>query len=189
MTYGKRGVLALLTLMAAALLAGDVRAQQGPGQGAIVFIDSQQILAAAPGAREAQQTLEQEVGTLRQQVQQMETTLDSLMAVYDQRQVMLSPEAKRQMEEEIRAKQREFQGRAMQLEQQAQQKQAEVLQPIMANVQKVIDELRTERGWALVLDAAEGGIISASAEYNVTQQVVSRLRQATAQGQGQGGSP
>jgi outer membrane protein len=160
------------------MLASGATAQQSAGQ--IVFMNSQQVLAGAPGAREAQTTLEREMGELRTQVQQMEQTLDSMMTVYDQRQVMLSPEAKREMQDEIRARQREFQGRAQQMEQQASERQAELLQPIMARVQQVIDALRVERGYALVLDAAEGGLISADPTLDITQEVLSRLRSSTA---------
>ena len=168
---------------AAAMLvfATGAEAQQAT-QGQIVFINSQQVIAAAPGAREAQSTLEREMTDLRTQVQQMESTLDSMMTTYEQRQVMLSPEARREMQDSIRTRQREFQGRAQQFEQQMQARQAELLQPIMARVQQVIDALRAERGYSLVLDAAEGGLISADPALDVTQEVLSRLR-ATPSGQ------
>lgn len=164
-----------IALVLTALAFQPASAQQAT-QGRIVFINSQQVVAAAPGAREAQTTLEQEMGTMRTQVQQMEATLDSMMTSYEQRQVMLSPDARRTMQEEIRTRQREFQQRAMQMEQQAQQRQAELLRPIMARVQQVIDALREERGYALVLDAAEGGLISADPSLDITQEVLTRLR-------------
>ena len=157
------------------MVATAAEAQQAT-QGQIVFINSQQVIAAAPGAREAQSTLEREMGTLRTEVQGMEATLDSMMTSYEQRQVMLSPEARRQLQDEIRTRQREFQQRAQQMEQQAGARQAELLQPIMARVQQVIDALRAERGYALVLDAAEGGLISADPALDITQEVLTRLR-------------
>ena len=167
--------VAFAGMLALAVLASPADAQQAT-QGQIVFINSQQVLAAAPGAREAQATLEREMGEMRTQVQTMEQTLDSMMTVYDQRQVMLSPDAKREMQEQIRTRQREFQTRAVQLEEQASRRQAELLQPIMAGVQRVIDALREERGYALILDAAEGGIVSADPTRDVTQEVLTRLR-------------
>lgn len=172
-----------MAALGAALILSQGAAAQQATQGQIVFLNSQQVVAAAPGAREAQATLEREMGELRGQVQHMEQTLDSMMTVYDQRQVMLSPEAKRQMQEDIRTRQREFQGRAQQLEQQASARQAELLRPIMNRVQQVIDQLRTERGYAIVLDAAEGGIISADSTLDITQEVLSRIRSTTSSSQ------
>ena len=163
---------AMVALLA---FAGGAEAQQAT-QGQIVFINSQQVIAAAPGARVAQTTLEREMGELRTEVTTMESTLDSMMTSYEQRQVMLSPEARRQLQDEIRTRQREFQQRAQQMEQQASARQAELLQPIMARVQQVIDALRAERGYALVLDAAEGGLISADPALDITQEVLTRLR-------------
>ena len=164
-------------VVAMLMFAAGAEAQQAT-QGQIVFINSQQVIAAAPGAREAQTALEREMTDLRSQVQRMESTLDSMMTSYEQRQVMLSPEARREMQDSIRARQREFQGRAQQFEQQMQARQAELLQPIMARVQQVIDALRAERGYALVLDAAEGGLISADPALDITQEVLTRLRAA-----------
>ena len=177
MRYSRLSVVAAAAILVAA--ASPLSGQQAT-QGRVVFLNSQQVLAAAPGAREAQATLEREMGELRAQVQGMEQTLDSMMTVYDQRQVMLSPEARREMQEQIRTRQREFQGRAMQMEQQASSRQAELLQPIMARVQQVIDVLREERGYGLVLDAAGGGVISADPTLDITQEVLTRLR-STAQ--------
>lgn len=165
---------------AAALIgfASGAEAQQAT-QGQIVYMNSQQVIAGAPGAREAQATLEREMGAARTEVQTMEQTLDSMMTSYEQRQVMLSPEARRELQEEIRGRQREFQQRAMQLEQEAGARQQELLQPIMARVQQVIDALRAERGYALVLDASEGGLISADPALDITQEVLTRLRATT----------
>ena len=160
---------------AAALLVFATGAE-AQTQGQIVYMNSQQVIAGAPGAREASATLEREMATARTEVQTMEQTLDSMMTSYEQRQVMLSPEARRQLQDEIRTRQREFQQRAQQMEQQAGARQAELLQPIMARVQQVIDALRAERGYALVLDAAEGGLISADPALDITQEVLTRLR-------------
>lgn len=173
--FRRLGVAALVALAGVALDAGMVEAQAATA-GRIVFIDSQRLVSGAPGAAEAQQTLEREIGSAREEVQRMEATLDSLSTSYDQRQVMLSPEARRQLQEEIRGRQREFQARAMQLEQQAAQRQAELLQPIMTRIQQVIDQLRQERDYALVLDAAEGGVLAADPALDITDDVLSRLR-------------
>ena len=173
----KMKVLAGAVALAAGLMVASGAEAQTQGQ--IVYMNSQQVIAGAPGAREASATLEREMATARSEVQTMEQTLDSMMTSYEQRQVMLSPDARRELQEEIRGRQREFQQRAQQLEQQAGARQQELLQPIMARVQTVIDALRAERGYALVLDASEGGLISADPALDITQEVLTRLRGST----------
>ena len=184
MRYMRSIVFALAALSAGVLLPAPGQAQATPGQGDIVFVVPQRLLAAAPGAREAQQRLEQELDTLRVVVQRLESELDSMVTSYDQRQVMLSPEARRTLEDSIRVKQRTFQTRYLQLEQQAQARQAELLQPIMAQVRDVIEALRQERGYAMVLNADDSGIIAASPELDITQDVLQRLQSASAAGGG-----
>ena len=56
-----------------------------------------------------------------------------------------------------------------------QQRQAELIQPIMEEVTSVIEALREEGNYSLILDAGAGSIISADPSLDLTQEVISRL--------------
>ena len=102
-----------------------------------------------------------------------------------QQQLTLSPEAKRNREAQIQQKATEAQQRMSQLDELAGQRRAELVQPVMDRITEVIEAIRVEGNYALILDVAAGSIISADPALDLTQDVIARLQaQATAPGSG-----
>ena len=128
------GVMATLALTAVPALA------QAPLK--IGFINSQALLAQAPGAAEASQQFDQELGNMRAQLQPMAEELDSMIAQFEAQSMTLSEQARRQRQQTIAQKQGELQQAAAQMEQQAEQRRAELVQPIMDRISEIIEQLR-----------------------------------------------
>lgn len=175
----------LLAVAGLAALALPAAAQDGPPQNGpgFAYIDSRRIFAEAPGAEEARGKFDQAMAGYQQELKKLEDELQAMVTEYEQQQVMLSPEAKQQQQEEIRAKQTAYQQRAMELEQTAAERQAELMQPIMEQVNTVIGELREERGYTMVFDLAAGAIIAADTTLNITDTVLARLTGTPQSGQ------
>lgn len=142
----------------------------------IGYIDSRKIIQEAPGAKEAQATFQKEMEGYQAQLKVMEDSIKSLMSEYEQKQVMLSPEAKKQKEEEIRQKQAAYQQKANDLEQKLNQRQSELVQPIMDKVKDVIEQLRKSGGYAMIFDAAGSGLVAADPSLDLTDQVLAKLK-------------
>jgi outer membrane protein len=156
------------------VIAAPVSAQAGR----IGYIDSRRLMQEAPGAQEARQSIEREMQRFQQQVQAMQDSLQQLFQTYQQQSATLSPERRRTREEEIMAKQREFEQRADELEEQAARRQNELMEPIMNRVNEVIHALREDGGYAIIFDAASSGMVAADPTLDLTPQVLERLRQA-----------
>ena len=62
-----------------------------------------------------------------------------------------------------------------QIDQQAQVRQAELIQPVMDRITTVIEALREEGAYSLIFDVAAQGIISADPSLDLTQEVIRRL--------------
>lgn len=154
-------------------LTGPVHAQ---GAMKIGFVDTRRLMTEAPGAQEARQAMEQDMVKFQSELQQLEDSLKAMITNYEQRAVVLSPEARQQQEEAIRQKQRAYQQRAGELEDQAGRRQAELFEPIMARISQAINEVRAEGGYAVILDAAAGGIVAADPSLDLTEQVLTRLK-------------
>lgn len=92
----------LLAAAGLAVLALPAAAQDGPR---IAYINSQKIFQEAPGAEEARNQFEQAMAGYQKELQGLEAELKTLIEDYEQQQVMLSPEAKEQKQQEIRQKQ------------------------------------------------------------------------------------
>ena len=157
--------------LAWALLAGSAEAQTLR----IGYLNSQQILASSPEATAAQQQFDQEMQRFQAEVQQLETEITGMQQRLEQQQLTLSPEAKASREQQLQAKVTEYQTRTTQLQQLADQRRNELIQPVMDRITVVIEALREEGQYSLILDVAAGSIISADSTLDLTSEVISRL--------------
>lgn len=82
----------------------------------IGYVDSQQLLSQAPGAQQARQALERDLARFEAELKELEDELTKLIQDFQQQQIMLSPDARRQREQAIRQKQQAYEQRAMELE-------------------------------------------------------------------------
>ena len=165
--------LAFLTAGMLLLGAGGLSAQQAGLK--IGYINSQSILDEAPGAQEARDQFNQEMEGVRAEVQQMGQQLDELIQQYEQQQLTLSPQAKEQREQAILTKRQDYQARVQELEEQADQRQQELVKPVMDRITRVIEEILAEGGYALIFDVAAGSIIAADESLDLTAEVLRRL--------------
>ena len=144
----------------------------------IGYINSAAILEEAPGAKEASAAFDQYLQNSQAEVQRLSQEIQTLVAEYQRQQLMLSPTAKTQREEEIRRKQQESQTRVDALEKAAGTRQQELVQPIMDKVNAVIEQIRAEGSYSLIFDVAAGSIIAADPKLDLTQEVLRRLKAA-----------
>lgn len=142
------------------------------------FINSAVILDQAPGAQEAAQQFDRDLAEMRAQMQPATDSLDQLITAYEAQSLTLSPEAKQRREEEILTKREQLQQMAATLDQQATQRRAELVQPIMDRVSAVIEEIRVEGGYSIIFDVADGSIVAADPSLDLTDAVLQRLQTA-----------
>lgn len=171
----RRITLAVFAL-ATALAAGSAEAQTLK----IAYINSQEMLANAPGAREAQQAFERDMQGFDREAEQLEAELTRMQQQLAQQELTLSPDAKRNRQQQIQQKAQEAQTRMQEMDRLAATRRAELMQPIMDRITEVIEAVREEGGYALILDVAAGSIISADPSLDLTQEVLRRLQAAGA---------
>jgi outer membrane protein len=168
------------TLVAFAAFAlvtvSPAQAQTVPPSGTtFVYLNTAAILQAAPGSADAQRTFEREIGEWKAELDLQAAAVDSLMRNYQRQEVMLSPQAKEQKGAEIQTLQQELQNRGLELERQAQQRQQELLRPILENVTRLIEQIRTENNYSMVFDISTDGVVAAAPELDITDVVLQRL--------------
>jgi Skp family chaperone for outer membrane proteins len=115
-------------LAAAALLSlgsyATVEAQS------VAYIDSQVIMAEAPGAQEAQAEFDRFVETLRTEADRLGTELQQLITTYQQQESLLNASVRATRQEEIRARETRYQERLEQMDVDANNTRNRLLQPI-----------------------------------------------------------
>jgi len=164
-------VLGLLTLVsgAASAQASGVK---------FAYIDSRVVLDKAPGRAAAESTFQKEYDAAQVKIKKMQDTLEAMASAYQKSAPTLTPVNRELREKEIRDKQQTYENAARLLEVQMQQRQGELVQPMMAQIREVLDALRKEDGYAFIFDIGTQAsvIVAADSTLNVTDKVVSRLK-------------
>jgi len=144
----------------------------------IAFVNSQALMEAAPGRAAATDLLTKEGQGYQTQLQKMQDSINGLLAKYQKEEPTLSAASKDTKQKAIQALETEFQGKQMQFQKAFDDRTKEVMAPITDQVKKVIDDIRVEEGYSIILDNAPGAgnIVSADKNLDITDKVVSRLR-------------
>ncbi|MGQ0538881.1 MAG: OmpH family outer membrane protein [Gemmatimonadaceae bacterium] len=172
-------LLSLLCLTAAGV--NSAAAQSSPAGGGalkVAFVDSRAILDRAPGRREAEAAFQRETAPFETQVKGMNDSLAALINDYQKAEPALSAADKDKRQKSIREKQAEYQDRTQKLQQQAQSREQELVQPILDQIRKVLDEIRAEDGYAVILDLSggTGTIVAYDKNLDITERVIARLK-------------
>lgn len=146
------------------------------------WVDTGVILSQYAMAQEAQRSLEATLQGYMAELQQLSTDMQSTLEEYDQQRMTMTPENRRAREEEIARSQQAIEQRRQELDNQAQQRRAEVFQPVMESITAVIEGIRVEGDYAMILDAASQAILSADPSLELTQEVLNRLQAAEGPG-------
>ena len=142
----------------------------------IGYINSQDILAVAPGAKEAKDQFDADMVTYRTEVEQLATELENLVQQYEQQQALLSPAARQTRETDIRAKQQAYQARVTAIDERAGLRQQGLVQPVMDRINTAIEEIRAEGSYAFIVDVSSGAVVAADPLLDLTQEVLARLQ-------------
>ena len=166
-----------LALALVALLSGQASAQaQKSG-----YIRSSVLLDQAPGRVEAQAQFEKETAPYGAQIKRMRDSLTAMIDGYQKAQATLSATARDARGRDIQAKEAEYQRRTNELQQKAQQREGELVQPILDRVKAAIEEVRVEGGYSFVFNADQGSsLVAMDKNLDLTDRVLTRLRASTA---------
>jgi outer membrane protein len=161
----------------------------------VAFVDGQRIFGSVPGRTEAEAQFNKEMDSVRAREKVMSDSMAALIADYSKNEATMSAADKTTKQQSIRDKQAAFQQQQQQLEQKAQERQNELVRPILDRIHRVIDDLRSENGYTLIIDVspnAGGSVVSFDKNLDVTDQVIRKLQSmpvATGGGASSGGSP
>jgi len=170
--------IALATSLMLVGMAGAQGSSAAATPSKIGYINSAVILQQAPGRAEAEAQFDREVGVYRQQIQRMDDSLKTLMATFDRDAPKLDSVTREARRTSTGQREVEYQNRARGLDSTMQARQAELVKPIMQRVQTVIEAIRAEDGYAVILDvgAQVSVVVAADKKLDLTDRVLARLK-------------
>ena len=167
--------LAVLTLIFG--FSRSTQAQQSaPTAFRIAFVNTNVLLDNAPGKTQAESTYARETRAYGDQLKKMSDSLNAMFTSYQKQEPTLTATQKETRQKALRDLQQQLQDKQQQLTQQAQQRQNELMAPIMEQVKKVLDDIRTEDGYAMIMTGDPQLILSYDKNLDITDRVVARLK-------------
>lgn len=165
--------VAPVALILVAALSGRAQAQ---GQ-KFAYIQSSILLDQAPGRAEAEAQFVKETDVFKEQIKRMSDSLNVMVAAFEKKQASLTPAQRETQGKEIQAKEAGYQTRTRELEQKANQRQSELVQPILDRIKIAIEDIRVEGGYSFIFNADQGSpIVALDKNLNVTDRVLTKLR-------------
>jgi len=170
----------VLAAAALAIICGVASAQQQPAR--IAYVNPQALFENAPGRGDAEAQFRKETENYRAELAKMNEQLNQMMSDYQKQEKTMTPAVKETRQRAITAKEDTLRARQAALEQQANQRQNELMAPIMESVRKVLEDIRVEDGYAIIFSSEPGAspILAADKNLDITDRVVARLKTVAA---------
>jgi len=146
----------------------------------IAYVNLQEVLRRTPGYVAAESTYRKVVSGYQSELQHLQQQLDSAVQALDQQSIALSPAARQAKQKDLQAMQQRMVQRQQMLQDSAQAKEDELMDPLRSRINSIIQGIRAESNYSFIIDADAGGgfLLAADPALNITPRVLARLTQA-----------
>ena len=170
-----RIIAALATAAALSLVAIPGAAEAQAQAGGIAYINSQEIINQWPAAREAMEEFQREVTQAQTRVETMEREIVELQEELERQQGTMSQEAQQQRISDLQERFAAYQESRGQLEGQLETSQHRRMNRLREQITATVEQVRSERNVAIVIDQAAAGMVAADPSLDLTQEILRRL--------------
>ena len=166
---------ALVAPLMMTLAAGTAHGQATPK---IAYVNPQALFQAAPGRADAQAAYQKETENYRAELTKMSDALTVMVSDFQKNESKLLGPEKEKRQATIQAKEDSLRARQSELEAQASERQNQLMAPIMETVRKVLEDIRAEDGYMMILSSEPGTspILAADKNLDITERVIARLK-------------
>jgi len=175
--------LAIVILAGASRLSAQQPTSPPAGGGAlrVAFVKARSVLQSMPGYAKAESLYAKDAQTAQVEADRMQAAWDSTVAAYQQSSAMLSASAKTAREKVLNAQQDTLRSKLQAIKDRVDARERELLTPMQSRLQAIIDGVRAEGNFALVIDLDNPysqNIVSYDKSLDITDRVVRRLTQS-----------
>ena len=163
--------ITLMTLAAASVLGFAMIPAAAAEK--IAYVDYQRLLAEAPQARVAAQTLEGEFGPRQKQLETQRKDLEGRVQKFERDQATMAEAERNKVQRDLRETQLNFERRAKEFQEDGQMRQNEELQKVQKQIVESVRTFAKGQGYDLVIAQ---GVIYNSESVDITAQVLSNLQ-------------
>lgn len=175
--------IATLIILSALMTVPTAQAQVAEGDMEIGFVDPRAVLQRMPEMSAVRQRLQNLAERKQSELAQKEHELQSEVELYQQKVGVISEEARQTEEQRLTQLDQEFRQLQSQAQQEVEQRRAELMAPLLQQIQEAIDTVASERGLDYVLNTttSTGDVIilyvspDVESEYDITDAVMQNL--------------
>jgi outer membrane protein len=166
------------TLIALVPTVGGVAVGRQQASMKIAYVNTSALMEAAPGRDSATAILQREGNVFEAQLAKLRDSVNARLTKFQKDEPTMTPAVKDKETKALQALEQDLQTKNTQFQQQYDLRKQEVLAPITDMVKKVLDDLREEGNYSLILmnDPGQTPIVSADKNLDITDKAISRLR-------------
>ena len=138
----------------------------------IAYIDVQRVLARSAAGVAAREQLEREKGTMQKEMDGKRGELEKLRDEMEKKGALLTPEARREKQEQFERKRRDAARLADDFQKELEKKESGLLQKVLQDVSGVIERVAKEKNYYLVVEKRGAGILYGSTEADLTDEII-----------------
>jgi outer membrane protein len=171
-------VLRMIPLVLTVFAATCALYAEANAEGKIGYIDSYRIRKEFAEFKEAQGKFDKEVITWQAELDSMRQDLEAAAEEYQRQRLILSEEARRRKEDELRLAETKFQETTNTVfgpDGQAERRNAELVKPILDKINAVLEKVAIENNYDYIFDAVDGNIAYAKKDFDLTDLVLEEL--------------
>ena len=162
-------VVVILTALGGGLTPALAQAPQTVRVG---YVDLQRILARSQAGIQAREQLEKEKVGMQKQLDGHKVELDKLRDELEKKGQLLSADARRDKQDQLERKLRDAQRLAGDLEKELQKKEQSMGAKILKELEGVFTKVGKEKGYAVILERRQAGVVYGAPEADVTEEVI-----------------
>jgi outer membrane protein len=147
----------------------------------IAFVNASALLRGMPGYAQAESLFTKEAQSADGEMRKLQVGFDSAVAQYQQSQAMMTPSNRTAREKQLQAQQDTVQAKINQIRGRVEQKERELLSPLQDRLRAVIEGIRAEGNYALIIDIGSqvsANIVTYDKSLDITVRVAQRLAAA-----------
>jgi outer membrane protein len=165
-------VTALTLTWTGVALAQAPAAATTPAATRIGFIDVQRVLARSAAGVSAREQLEREKAAMQKEMDGKRQELEKLRDELEKKGPLMTADARRDKQDTFERKRRDAARLADDFGKELEKKEAELLQRVLKEVGGIIERVGREKGYYLILERGRGGVLYASSEADLTDEVI-----------------
>ncbi len=139
------------------------------------YLNSERILAETPAFAGVRETMEREFAPVRDELQRLETALQTADEQFRAQSATLTEAARTQRQQTLQQQFAQYQQRAQQIQQQVGAREQELVAPVMLRIRGVLEEVRRAGNYSFIIDPPEGLMVAVDPTLDVTAEVIRRL--------------